>query len=136
MEVSWVFGGDQVHFQISAPTTGWVAIGFNETDQLKNTYLIMGSVADETVTVLEHFVVGSEDYRSVETFGAPKLIHGTEGKEDTKGTVIKFSLPVKAIDSYRKELNKGNTYFLLMAFSLADDFQHHSIMRTQTKIQL
>ncbi|CAD5250518.1 MULTISPECIES: DOMON domain-containing protein [unclassified Imperialibacter] len=136
MEVIWAHQDDRVQFELKAPTTGWVAIGFNEADQLKNTYLIMGRVANNLATVKEHFVVEPGDYRPIETFGAPVLVDSIEGLESEDGTVIRFSLPIEAIDAYRKDLEPGKSYSLLMAFSLEDDFQHHSVMRTQTTIQL
>ncbi|WP_339815687.1 DOMON domain-containing protein [uncultured Imperialibacter sp.] len=136
MEVSWTHRNNRVHFEMKAPTIGWVAIGFNEGDQLKNTYLIMGRVANNLATVKEHFVVEPGDYRPIETFGAPVLVDAIEGMENEEGTVIRFSLPVEAIDAYCKNLEPGTHYTLLMAFSLEDDFQHHSVMRTQTTIQL
>jgi hypothetical protein len=136
MEVNWVYRDDRVQFKIKAPKTGWVAIGFNESDQLENTYLIMGSVVGDLVTVKEHFVVMPGDYRSIETFGAPILVDAIDGIENREGTMVEFSLPIKAIDFYRKDLGPGKSYFLLMAYSQEDDFQHHSAMRTQTTIQL
>jgi hypothetical protein len=136
MEVTWAYRNNRVHFKMKAPTTGWVAIGFNEANQLKNTYLIMGRVAYNLATVKEHFVVEPGDYRPIETFGAPVLVDAIEGMENEGGTVIRFSLPIEAIDAYRKNLEPGTHYTLLMAYSLEDDFQHHSVMRTQTTIQL
>lgn len=136
MEVTWAYENNRVQFEMKAPTTGWIAIGFNEAGQLKNTYLIMGRVANNLVKVKEHFIVEPGDYRSIETFGAPVLVDAIEGLENEEGTVIRFSLPIEAIDAYRKSLEPGTHYSLLMAFSLEDDFQHHSVMRTQTTIQL
>jgi hypothetical protein len=63
-------------------------------------------------------------------------IENMEGYEKNNTTKIKFSLPIISNNKYAKNLNKGNDYFLLMAFSQEDDFQHHSIMRTATKITL
>ena len=41
MHVSWHFSKTKVHFKIKSPEKGWVAIDFNDKDQLKGTHLLM-----------------------------------------------------------------------------------------------
>ena len=69
MEVSWKFNDDYVDFVITAPTKGWIAIGFNEKDQLINSNLIMGKVENGQSILSDRYVVGLGDHRDVESLG-------------------------------------------------------------------
>lgn len=136
MKVRWRFHNDRIHFNISAPTTGWVAIGFNEKQGLEGTYLLMGRVSNGVAEVKEHFVVAPGDYRPLEAFQAPIAVTVAQGVEEAGATSLKFSVPVQPVDAFRKQMLPVSNLHLLLAYSTSDDFQHHSIMRTQTKIQL
>lgn len=136
MKVRWSFLNDRIYFDVSAPTSGWVAIGFNEKPGLEGTYLLMGHVTNGVAEVKEHFVVAPGDYRPMEAFGAPSVVTIGWGVEETGSTSLQFSIPIKANDAFRKQMSPASSLHLLLAYSASDDFQHHSIMRTQTKIQL
>ncbi|MEM7658075.1 MAG: DOMON domain-containing protein [Bacteroidota bacterium] len=130
MTVQWEFQEDRLLIELNAPTQGWVAIGFNETNQLAETYLIMASVEGNEGRVLEHWVLAPGDYRPVNMLGGPEVVEFIRGEEQESGTTICFSIPVEAQDSFRKDLRPDAPFYLLLAYSRKDDFAHHSLMRT------
>jgi len=136
MTVSWQFRGDQIEIEVFAPTQGWVAIGFNESDQLKGTNLIMGNVKANHTKVSDRYIVDFGDHRSIETLNGINHLSEIKGEESKKGTTLQFNVCRKAKDKYHFDLVKDNSINLLLAYSQADDFDHHSIMRTSIKIKL
>ena len=136
MNVQWSFSDDLIHFQVHAPSAGWLAIGFNETADLNNTYLIMGAVSGNKLVVKEHHVFKPGSYQSFEQLREPESIENIEGYESEKETTIHFSLPQTSFYQYVKHLKHGMEYYLLLAYSQEDDFEHHSVMRTSIKIKL
>ena len=136
MTVSWQFRGDQIEIEVFAPTQGWVAIGFNESDQLKGTNLVMGNVKANQTKVSDRYIVDFGDHRAIESLKGINHISKIKGNETAKGTTLQFSICRKAKDKYHFDLVKSNRFHLLLAYSQADDFDHHSIMRTSTKIEL
>lgn len=136
MSVKWSFSEDQVHFNVQAPSQGWLAIGFNETADLENTYLLMGSVSDGKVMVQEHHIFRPGIYQSFEQLKEPHSVENIKGNESVNSTSISFSLPQTSFFQYVKHLKPGMEYHLLLAYSTEDDFDHHSIMRTSIKIKL
>jgi len=137
MTVSWQFSDDCIHFTLEAPTLGWVAIGFNESPDLSDTYLIMGRVNDQAVSVWEHYVYRPGDYTPFSVIGEDTQIFEANGEEKNGKTRIRFKLPLSSSSSrYRKPIAPGSQYHLLMAYSREDDFQHHSMMRTTVHITL
>jgi len=136
MTVRWKTEQEIIHFEMEAPTDGWVAIGFNETSSLTGTYLLMGRVKNGKTEVVEHYTSQPGSYKPIVQYGVASQITIISGTETGNFTRLKFSIPVAAASKYHKELLTDSKWTLLMAFSLDDDFQHHSIMRTSVDIKL
>lgn len=136
MDVEWSYAKERVHFKISAPSNGWLAIGFNPKPGLTGSYLIMARIKNGEAEVVEHYTLSPGNYKSLESLGEKNLVKNQKGKESKNFTEIEFSLPENSKTKYRYDLNSGHEYNLIMAFSLEDDFKHHSIMRTSAQIKL
>lgn len=136
MSVEWYHKADRVYFEVQAPTDGWVAIGFNNKDRLTGNNLIMGAVKDNKVEMTDGYIVGVGNHQVMEKIGGSNQLQDIEGRESMGKTTVAFSLPVKAADQFHFDLDQGKTYFLLIAYSRADDFEHHSTMRTSVSINL
>ncbi len=136
MNVSWFFSENRIHFTMSAPTNGWVTIGFNTHTGTKDAYLIMGNVAGDKVKIAEHYTLDPGNYKPIATLGASPQVQNATGFENSNKTVLRFSLPKKSFSKYQKDLSQGKEYTMILAFSREDDFQHHSIMRTSINVKL
>lgn len=136
MEVRWHFQEKRIFFEMNAPTTGWVTIGFNTSKKIKGTYLVMGNVVKGSPNVVEHYTIAVGNYQPIEALGTESQVKNVQGNQNGKRTFLQFSLPVQPISKYQRNLNKGMSYTLLLAYSQEDDFQHHSIMRTSIHIML
>ena len=126
------------HWQVemSAPTTGWVTIGFNEGSALTGAWLLMGRVRNGIAEVIEHKTLKPGDYRPIAALGGTTSVAEVQGAESGTTTTLRFSIPVQAAGKHQKTLAKDTTYTLIMAYSREDDFQHHSTMRTSKSITL
>lgn len=136
MTVKWKIEQEIILFEMEAPTDGWVAIGFNETSSLTAIYLLMGRVKNGKSEVVEHYTEKPGSYQLIVQYGVASQITNISGTESGNFTRLKFSIPVEAASRYHKELLPDSKWTLLMAYSLEDDFQHHSIMRTSVDIKL
>lgn len=136
MNVSWYFENERIYFEMSAPTDGWVTIGFNTQSGTTGAYLLMGNIINGKVNVIEHFTKSPGSYSPITKLGAESQVENIEGIEENNNTLIKFSLPKKAFSKYQKDLSEGNEYTMIIAFSREDDFQHHSMMRTSEIVKL
>jgi hypothetical protein len=136
MTVTWYHQNERIYFGISAPTEGWVAIGFNFSDDIKGTYLLMGNVINDKPNVVEHYTISAGNYKPLTAFAVPSQVQHIEGIENKNNTLLNFSVPVKANSKYQKDLSPGLKYIMHIAYSREDDFQHHSMMRTTVNISL
>ncbi|MDN5214777.1 DOMON domain-containing protein [Fulvivirgaceae bacterium BMA12] len=136
MTVSWEYKNDRIHFAMKAPAEGWVAIGFNTEENITGTYLLMGNVIAGVPDVIEYYTINPGNYRPVTALGGKSGVDHVAGEEYNGNTSLKFSLPLRSKTGYGRLLTEGTSYVMVLAYSLEDDFQHHSIMRTSIKIKL
>lgn len=136
MEVLWDHIEGRTHFSVKAPTKGWIAIGFNKEPDLKGTFLIMCRIVDSVVEVEPHHILGPGNYRPLDTLGERVEVKDISGIQDYETSQIQFSIPSKKSGEYSCSLMSGDTYHMLLAFSVSPDFQHHSIMRTSILVVL
>ena len=132
----WLFKDNRLHCRLMAPTSGWVAVGFNSMPGLKGTHLIMGAVDNDQIIISERFIVSHGNHQSIQSLGRSQdlLTHGW--KENAAFTEFQFSIPVKNSDAWRKDLIEGHPYHILLAYSMADDFEHHSRVRRHVQVEL
>lgn len=136
MTVQWEIFGDSLQMRLHAPTRGWVAVGFNTADQLQGTHLIMGHVVGKRVHIEDRYIRRPGDHVLITSLGGSDALCNKSGTETDKGTTLHFKLPLRTCDDYHIDLQPSKSYYLLMAYSREDDFEHHSMMRTSIKIIL
>jgi hypothetical protein len=136
MEVCWTITGNEINFKLKAPTNGWLCIGFNEKAGLKGTYLLMARVVNGKAEVVEHHTLSPGNYKDIQCFGEKAVVSSIQGSESNGVSEVRFSVPVHPTHKYAKPLKAGTSYEMLVAYSREDDFQHHSMMRSNIRITL
>ncbi|MGL4598653.1 MAG: DOMON domain-containing protein [Bacteroidia bacterium] len=136
MRVRWHYKNERVFFEMSGPSSGWVAIAFNTGPDMTGAYLLMGRVVDGKAELVEHYTSAPGNYGPITMLGAEAQVADVDGSEKGEYTAVSFSLPVKALSKYQRDLNEGLSYTMTLAYSREDDFQHHSMMRTWVAVVL
>lgn len=135
-ELKWDHQSETIKFRLTAPTTGWVAVGFTETGDLMDTNLIQGRVKEGKVFIQDQFITGFGEHPPVEALAVPSRISELEGEEKNGFTTIVFSISKKKMDKLHYDLPKGKEINVWLAYSVSDDFSHHSRKRILRKIVL
>lgn len=136
MTVSWEFQGDHLLVRAQSPSKGWVAVGFNESAGLTGTHLVMASVEQGKSKIEGQSILAPGEHPSMVSLGETQAVKLLSAVENDSGTQIEFSIPCDPVNSYHKTLRSGQKIYLLVAYSMEDDFAHHSIARTTFSIQL
>lgn len=137
MLIRWKFGEQKVFFEISAPGSGWLGIGFNPSSGLSGTNLIMGAVLkDGSVRMSDRHIVAPGEHHSIEEMGGKSVLTDISGVQKGGLTKINFAMPRDFSDKYHFALSAAKRYHLLIAYSREDDFSHHSMMRTEIEINM
>lgn len=135
MRLSWRIVAQRLECVAQAPTTGWVAVGFNTRPTLDGARLVMGRVAGGKVEVEVHVARPPAHHLRQPLDGKP-LVTGVSGQEEKGVTRLVFSIPLSRIAPDDIDLVPGAATHVVLAYSREDDFQHHSAMRTAVNLEL
>lgn len=136
MTFRWSIDGDRLHGTMNGHTNGWVAVGFNDRDELKGAKLVMGYASGNDLFVEERIAVDPPVHLAKTQLGGRNNARVVGGYERDGWTTIEFSIPLDSGESPDVVLHPGRRYHLILAYSDVDDFIHHSRMRTAVSIEL
>lgn len=136
--MSWNLNGDTAEITMSAPTTGWVAVGFEPSSAMKDANIIIGYIQDESVFISDDWGDGFISHSADTDLGGSDNVSVIGGYETDGTTEISFSIPLNSGDSYDKVLEEGRTYKVILAFGPddGDDFQGYHVWAETIELEL
>ena len=129
----WQHRDGQLWANLAAPTSGWIAVGFNDTPTLQGTRFVIAAVSHSPIRVEEHIALVPE-HREVSTLGLPPAILTSHGFYQYGVSRLEFALPEVIPQSL--DLRPGTNTHLMLAWSQEIDFDHHSAWRRHFNITL
>ncbi len=129
-KVYWTFENDQMYMAISAKTTGWVAIGFDPTDRMKDADMVYGWVTAQGAIVLDLYATGVNGPHPEDTTmgGTYDLLEAT-GMEAAGWTTLEFRRNLNTGDTYDNVIPTTGTIPIIWAVGPVDDFTTQHIRR-------
>ncbi len=123
-----------LHVKVRAPTTGWVAVGFDPTTGMQDANIIIGYV-NNGVNIRDDFGIARDAHASDVSLGGEDNVTNKSGTETTDLTEI--IIPLDSGDSRDRPLVEGNTYTVILAYGQDNAFDvYHDTARTSTNIEL
>jgi hypothetical protein len=130
--LQWKVDGSDLDVILSAPTTGWVAVGFDPSSRMQGANIILGKVETGTPIVRDDF--GSAPTDHTEDVITNVTVNG--GTEVDGITTVSFSIPLDSGDSNDKPLAEGESYRVLLSYGSSDDFDQKHSTRTSVSITI
>ena len=116
MTFSWKVDGENLHVKLTGKTTGWVGIGFNPTEGMKDANYILGYVKNGKVEFSDDYGNSAINHKSDEELGGTNDITVVGGEEKGRETTVEFSIPLDSGDQYDSVLDPEGTTVVLLAF--------------------
>lgn len=115
---------DALRIRLTAPTTGWLAVGFDPTSFMNESNLIIGYYDSGSSSVRDDYGTGQFTHDSDVNLGGTSDVELLSGSQSGGETEIEFRIPLDSGDQYDKVLAEGNTYTVIFAYGNdgADDF--------------
>lgn len=132
---SWKHKTGRLFGELTAPTEGWIAVGFNERRTLKNTRFVIAAVSMSPIRAEEHIAL-VPDHRNVAALGLPRTLDHVSGSYSQGLSRLEFSLPHQFPERPALRLVPGASLHLMLAWSQNTDFTHHSAWRRHHDVQL
>jgi len=98
MTFDWSVNGDTLAVKLAAPTTSWVAIGFNPSKQMKDADIVIGYVKKGKVKISDEYGVAATRHKSDEKVGGADNVTVVGGSEENGVTTIEFTIPLNSGD--------------------------------------
>ena len=139
MVLQWKVVGSDLQVIVSAPTTGWVAVGFGPSRRMQNANIIIGYVKDGEVTVSDQFGVAQTAHKPDESLSRGESnVTGVSGSESAGRTELRWTIPLNSGDRYDKALRAGGKQKVILAYGKneADDLVSYHAFRTTVEITL
>ncbi len=124
--LQWKAEGELLRVKVSAPTTGWVGIGFDPSpgQKMLNANFIIGYVSNGTVNIRDDWGSGLTSHGPDVDSGGEDNVTEKSGTEAEGKTEISFTIPLNSGDSKDRPLSVGNSYGVILAYGQdgADNF--------------
>jgi hypothetical protein len=121
--------GTDLTVSLTAPTSGWVAVGFDPSAMMKDADIVIGYVSDGEAFVRDDFGTGPTSHQPDTELGGTDDLSRVSGEESDGVTTISFTIPMDSADDYDRVLASGATHDVLLAYGPdgTDAFTgHHS----------
>lgn len=134
MSFSWTVDGDTLKGKMSAKTRGWVAVGFNPSNKMKDANIVIGYVEDGAGTIADHFGDKVTGHSEDSELGGTSDVTLVGASEENGTTTIEFTMPMASGDEYDGSLTADGDTVLLLAYGPnRDSFRpRHSYRGTKT----
>ena len=138
ISLHWEVDGATLNVTVNAPTTGWVAVGFDPTSGMKDANFIIGYVDDGTVHIRDDYGTSRTGHGDDVGSGGEDNITNKSGTEAEGNTEISFTIPLDSGDSRDRALVVGNSYTVILGYgdNEADDLTSYHKKRTSANITL
>ena len=137
MSFEWKAADGNLHIKLTAPTTGWVGIGFNPTESMKGANYILGYVKDGEVTLRDDYGDSERNHNEDVKLGGTSNLTVVGGEEKGKNTTVEFNIPLNSGDKYDSVLDlEGNTVVLLAYGGSRDSMRSKHKFRATLNVNL
>ncbi|MEO0637076.1 MAG: DOMON domain-containing protein [Pseudomonadota bacterium] len=126
---------DRLFSTFSAPTKGWLAVGFNNQERLEGTRFVMGAVVGSSFRAEERIAL-VPNHRRIQDLGLAPAVEHVSGHTSENTTTMQFSMPHVLADSDNPTLSSGKRSYVMLAWSHDTDFEHHSAWRRHFLMEL
>ncbi|MBN2379414.1 PKD domain-containing protein [candidate division WOR-3 bacterium] len=123
---------------LSAPTTGWVAVGFDPTTAMQNANFMIGYVDGQDAMISDEFGDGTFTHKPDTILGGKDDVSNASGSEADGTTQISFTIPLDSGDENDRPLTPGQTYKIIFAYGPAgsDNFTAKHSVKNSRNIEL
>ena len=136
IRLQWKVVNDSLEVILSAPTAGWVAVGFDPTSIMKDANFVIGYVSSGVVTIRDDYGDSVTSHRADTSDGGTDDVSDASGTESGGTTELSFTIPLDSGDSHDRPLTPGQTHKVLLAYSNTEDLTQKHTVRAKVSVIL
>ena len=135
----WRIDGDELEARISAPTTGYVAIGFEPSMMMQDAEIVIGYVENGELHIRHDYGNASTSHMSIEDLGGVSHVTGIDGTLEGGVTTLHFRLPLSSGGEFDRPLTPGEETNIIWSYGPdgANNFaDYHGTNRGSFSVEL
>jgi hypothetical protein len=138
LEIYWKNDAEFLYMALKGNTSGWLSVGFEPEEWMKNADMIIGLVENGKAIVLDEFSTGNYGPHVSDTqLGGSDDIPEYSGKEQNGQTIIEFKRKLNTGDKFDKAFVSGQKVPIIWAIADADvDRQKHNVAKGEGVLEL
>jgi len=122
LEISWKNDAENLYMALNGSGGGWISIGFEPSEWMKDADIIMGSVQDGHAIVLDEYCTGNYGPHENDTsLGGTYDIQQFGGSSSGRNTLIEFKRRMNTSDRFDKAFTLGQSISIIWAVANAPD---------------
>jgi hypothetical protein len=128
LEISWKNDAEYLYMALNGSTKGWISLGFEPTEWMKDADIIMGAVDKGEAEIEDVFSTGNYGpHQKDTTLGGTYDILAFGGRESGGYTVIEFKRRMNTTDKFDKAFVPGQKVPIIwaMADTTSDEVKHN-----------
>jgi hypothetical protein len=136
--LQWKVAGAELQIRMSAPTTGWLAVGFDPSSAMRDANIILAAVVDgEVVTRDDHGNALFTHLPDTEQGGTDD-VRAIGGSEEGGRTTVELAIPLDSGDQFDRPLEPGGSHTIIWAYGLNvdDEFSRQHVARGSFDVTL
>ncbi len=129
MQISWRNDEEDLYLALNGSTLGWLALGFEPLEWMKDSDIILASVDKGTAVVLDEYCTGNYGPHIEDTMlGCTDDIQEFSGSESAGRTTIELKRSLQSHDRFDKSFTPGQAVSIIWALSDNPDIsQKHDV---------
>jgi len=138
LEIYWKNDAEFLYMALKGNATGWLSVGFEPEQWMKNADTIMGMVENGKAVVLDEFSTGNYGPHTPDIqLGGSDDILEYGGKEQNGQTIIEFKRKLNTGDKFDEAFVSGQKVSVIWAMADADaDRQKHNVAKGEAVLEL
>jgi hypothetical protein len=122
MEISWKNDGENLYLALNGSTDGWLSIGFEPLEWMKNSDIILASVQGSKATALDEYCTGNYGPHIEDAMlGGTSDITEFGGSKAAGRTIIELKRKLDTGDRFDKAFSPGQAISIIWALSQNPD---------------
>ena len=118
MQISWRNDEEDLYLALNGSTLGWLALGFEPLEWMKDSDIILASVDKGTAVVLDEYCTGNYGPHIEDTMlGGTDDIQEFSGSESAGRTTIELKRSLQSHDRFDKSFTPGQAVSIIWALS-------------------
>jgi hypothetical protein len=136
VQFNWLVDNNNLHVKLVVQNPGWVGVGFNPTEGMKDANFILGYVKDGAVMISNQHGTSMTLHKKNQELGGDGHVMNPSGIEKNGITEISFEIPLKTGDKLDRPITVNGDTGLLLAYGASKNLAQIHMFRAKLNVNL